>query len=89
MSLKITFQLPLRATQGLLSSLVELMEVPIQVPDYTTICRRQLELEIPSLIPNESRHIDSTGLKIFGEGDWKVHQHGHDTNLAKTTFRNR
>jgi hypothetical protein len=93
LSLKVNFQLPLRATEGLLGSLVELMGLPIPVPDYTTICRRQskLELEIPSLIPNESRHVivDSTGLKRFGEGEWKVRQHGYDTNLAKTTFRNR
>lgn len=35
---------------------------------------------MPSLIPNESRHVvvDSTGLKIFGEGEWKVRQHGYD-----------
>lgn len=82
LSLKVIFQLPLRATEGLLGSLVELMDLPIQVPDYTTLCRRQskLELEIPTFIPNESRHVvvDSTGLKIFGEGEWKVRQHGHD-----------
>lgn len=82
LSLKVIFQLPLRATEGLLGSLVELMGLPIQVPDYTTLCRRQskLELEIPSFIPNESRHvvIDSTGLKIFGEGEWKVRTHGYN-----------
>ena len=39
-----------------------------------------MRLEIPSLIPTDSRHvvIDSTGLKIFGEGEWKVRQHGYD-----------
>jgi hypothetical protein len=62
--------------------LIELMGLPLKVPDYTTLCRRQskLALEIPSIIPNESRHvvIDSTGLKIFGEGEWKVRQHGYD-----------
>lgn len=39
LSLKVIFQLPLRATEGLLGSLVELMDVP--VPDYTTLSRRQ------------------------------------------------
>jgi len=52
------------------------------VPDYSTLSRRQakLRVEIPSLIPTDSRHvvIDSTGLKIFGEGEWKVRQHGYD-----------
>lgn len=82
LSLKVIFQLPLRATEGLLCSLVELMELPIKVPDYSTISRRQskLAVEIPSFIPNGSRHVvfDSTGLKIFGEGEWKVRQHGYD-----------
>jgi len=81
LSLKVIFQLPLRATEGLLISLVELMAVPLKVPDYTTISRRQskLEVEIPGLIKNDSRHIvfDSTGIKIFGEGEWNVRQHGY------------
>lgn len=81
LSLKVIFQLPLRATEGLLSSLIKLMDVPLKVPDYTTLSRRQskLEVEIPSVIQNESRHvvIDSTGIKVFGEGEWKVRQHGH------------
>ena len=58
------------------------MDLPIKVPNYTTLSRRQskLAVEIPSFIPNESRHIviDSTGLKNFGEGEWKVRQHGYD-----------
>ena len=81
LSLKVIFQLPLRATEGLLSSLVELMDVPLKVPDYTTLSRRQskLEVELPSFIQNESRHVvvDSTGIKIFGEGEWNVRQHGY------------
>jgi len=95
LSLKVIFQLPLRATQGLLGSLVELMGLEIQVPDYTTICRRQskLEIEIPSFIENESRHvvIDSTGLEIFGEGSLQVRQHGYDKRrtFLEITFRSR
>jgi len=58
------------------------MGLPIKVPDYTTLSRRQakLRVEIPSFIPTDSRHvvIDSTGLKVFGEGEWKVRQHGYD-----------
>lgn len=49
LSLKVIFQLPLRATCGLLGSLIELMGLPLKVPDYTTLSRRQskLSLEIP------------------------------------------
>lgn len=81
LSLKVIFQLPLRATEGLLSSLIELMDVPLKVPDYTTLSRRQskLEVEVPSFIQNESRHVvvDSTGIKVFGEGSFQVRQHGY------------
>ena len=36
LSLKVIFQLPLRAAEGLLGSLVELMKLPLKVPNYTT-----------------------------------------------------
>ena len=69
LSLKVIFELPLRATEGLLNSLVELMDVPLKVPDYTTLsrCQSKLEVELPSFIQNESRHVvvDSTGIKII------------------------
>lgn len=82
LSLKVMFQLSLRATEGLLDSLVKLIGLPIKVPDYTTLSRRQakLRIEIPSFISADSRHVvvDSTGFKIFGEGEWKVRQHGYD-----------
>jgi len=49
------------------------MDVPLKVPDYTTLsrCQSKLEVEIPSFIQNESRHVvvDSTEIKIFGEGE--------------------
>jgi len=82
LSLKVIFQLPLRATEGLLTSRVELMGLSIKVPNYTTLSRRQakLKIEIPTSISNKPRHVvvDSTGLKIFGEGEWKVRQHGYN-----------
>jgi hypothetical protein len=39
LSLKVIFHLPLRATEGLLGSLIELMGLPLQVPDYTTLIK--------------------------------------------------
>ena len=57
------------------------MDVPLKVPDYTTLsrCQSKLEVEIPSFIQNESRHVvvDSTEIKIFGEGEQKVRQQGY------------
>lgn len=82
LTLKALFHLPLRATQGLVLSLVELLKLRITVPNYTTLSRRQGKLDIVLMTQkkNEPLHavFDSTGLKIFGEGEWKVRQHGYN-----------
>ncbi len=53
----------------------------LPVPNYTTLCRRARELDVvlPSLRSGEPLHlvVDSTGLKVFGEGEWKVRKHGY------------
>uniref|UniRef100_UPI0018C1D8DC IS5 family transposase n=1 Tax=Vibrio anguillarum TaxID=55601 RepID=UPI0018C1D8DC len=51
-------------------------------PHYTCISRRAKQVEI-SFKPKTSgviRHlaIDATGLKVYGEGEWKVKKHGTD-----------
>lgn len=75
------YRLPLRATEGLMRSVVKLLGVALRVPDYTTLCRRRraLEVELPRLPKREPLHVvaDSTGLKVYGEGEWKVRQHGY------------
>jgi len=81
LTLKAVFHLPLRATQGLMKSLIALLKLPILSPDYSTLSRRQKELDI-EIKPQPSQGpvhlvIDSTGLKIYGEGEWKVRQHGY------------
>lgn len=74
------FRLPYRQTEGLVRSLVDLMELPITVPDYTSLAKRAAKLQIVlSVIPRKGSIdvvIDSTGLKVFGDGEWKVRQHG-------------
>lgn len=81
LTLKVVFNLPLRATQGLVSSLIELLALPIEAADYSTVCRRQkhLNIKLQKTNKNEPLHgvFDSTGLKVFGEGEWKVRQHGY------------
>ena len=81
LTLKAVYRLPLRATQGFLASLLHLMQVPLTPPHYSTCCRRQATLDvcIPRTPSTEARHlvVDSTGLKVFGEGEWKVRQHGY------------
>jgi hypothetical protein len=81
LTIKALFDLPLRATQGLVESLIVLLKLPIDAVNYTTICRRQKSLDVPlqrySRTENLHAVFDSTGLKIFGEGEWKVRQHGY------------
>ncbi len=81
LTLKVVFTMPLRARQGFVESLIGLLELPIKAANYTTVCRRQKALEIPlkKFKSGESLHavFDSTGLKVFGEGEWKVRQHGY------------
>jgi hypothetical protein len=79
-TLRLLYRLPLRATQGLFLSLLRLLGCPLAVPDYTTLCRRQASLK-PGLAvtpTTDARYllIDSTGLKIFGESEWKMRTHG-------------
>jgi IS5 family transposase len=79
-TLQVVYRLPLRATQGLLRSIMQLLGVKLEVPDYSTLCRRRqtLEVSLPVHAEGKSLHlvVDSTGLKVYGEGEWKVRQHG-------------
>lgn len=75
------YHLPLRQTEGLLKSIVQLGNLDLKIPDYTVICRRSknLKIELPGKVkPGDHLDVvfDSTGMKVFGEGEWKVRQHG-------------
>ena len=77
--LKSVFHLSLRATQGFLGSVLQLMRLELPVPDYTTVSRRQaaLDVTLPVARRKIARHIviDATGLKIYGAGEWHVRKH--------------
>lgn len=81
MMLKVVFKLAYRQTQGFAKSLLELMELDLPVPYFTQIQRRSKELGIEDFaIPRSGSIdivIDSTGLKVYGEGEWKVRKHGY------------
>ncbi len=80
LTLKTLFRLPYRATEGLLKSLMRLCALNLPVPEHTHMSRRAatLEVKIPRRTRKGGTHVvvDSTSLKIFGEGEWKVRQHG-------------
>jgi IS5 family transposase len=56
------------------------MKLDLPVPDHSTLSRRRRKLEITLPVKNLSKSvhlvIDSTGVKVYGEGEWKVRQHG-------------
>ena len=74
------FRLPFRQTQGFVQSLIQLMGLGLDTPDYSVLCRRQEVLKVGLGVQNTSDGVhvvvDSTGAKVFGEGEWKVRQHG-------------
>src|SRR5262249_12441362 len=77
--LKAIFYLSLRATQGFLSSVIELLALALPVPDYSTGSRRQATLpgQWSFTLQSCPRHvvIDATGLKVSGAGEWDQWKH--------------
>ena len=82
LSLRAVFKLALRQTQGLLQDLMRQLGLELEVPDYSTFSRRAATL----VVPQPARRgdgpvhlaVDATGLKVHGEGEWKVRVHGED-----------
>ena len=78
--LRLVFGLPWRQTEGLLNSVLKLMNLSICSPDHTTLSRRSrgLDVAIPKRPAGESLHVilDATGLKVFGRGEWAAAKHG-------------
>jgi hypothetical protein len=77
--IKEVYHLGYRQTQGFLESLIAQLGWNVQVPDYSVINRRHKNLHI-EVKGADKKHkylvIDSTGAKVYGEGEWKVRQHG-------------
>ena len=69
-----------RQCQGFVASIFEWMGIDLLVPDPSTLSRRlgKLSVGLPVLPVTKARHIvvDSTGVKVYGEGEWKTRQHG-------------
>jgi hypothetical protein len=82
LTLRTVFHFSLRATEGFVRSLIQLLRLPIKSPNYSTLSRRQESVITPAFKPRNSEPmhvvIDSTGIKIYGEGEWKMRQHGKE-----------
>ena len=77
----IRYRLSYRETQGFVASVLSLKGLNLEVPSYTQLHRRAKKITIPlrrylDHSGNIDLVIDSTGLKVYGEGEWKVRQHG-------------
>ena len=72
--MKVLFGMALRQTTGFVESLLCLIGLDWEVPDFSTLSRRQktLAVNIPHRGSQGPLHllIDSTGIKIEGEGKW-------------------
>ena len=82
--LGMVFGLRLRQSEGLLSSVLDMMGLALPVPDHTTLSRRARTWK-PSARSKDRQYVadgpihvlvDSTGLKIYGAGQWLEEKHG-------------
>ena len=80
LALRELFRLPYRQTEGLGCSLVKLMQVDVAIPDFSSLAKRAAKLSVSLSVTAHKGPIDvvvdSTGLKVFGEGEWKMRKHG-------------
>jgi len=77
---KIQFSLPFRGLEGFARSIFQMMNKWFKVPTYSLICKRakELALFLPKLSLRRPKVvlIDASGIKVFGEGEWKRKIHG-------------
>ena len=73
LTLRLLVHLPLRQTEGFLTSIFGIMGLDLSVPDHTTLSRRgqSLDLALRRVRTGERFHlvVDSTGLSVVGEGE--------------------
>ena len=81
LSLRFVFKLPLRAMEGLAQSLVKMAGADIDVPDYSTLSikLRDMKIKLPPVCKDSGgghvASLDSTGVKIHGQGEWNRKKH--------------
>jgi hypothetical protein len=79
LTVKEVFHLTNRGVEGFVCSLFRMMKINLPVPDHSTLSKRGkgLKVNLPKKTSQRLNIVmDSTGLKIYGEGEWKVRMHG-------------
>lgn len=78
--IRFKFHLSLRETEGFFLSLMENMNMTFKAPCYTQLCRRMKKLSLPKHLLSRRQVtdvvIDTTGLKVYGSGEWRGHRYG-------------
>jgi len=80
LTIKEVFHLTNRGVEGFVRSLFQMMNTDLPVPDHSTLSKRGKTLQVK--LPRKANGslnlvLDSTGLKVYGEGEWKVRKHGY------------
>jgi len=79
LTVKEVFHLTNRGVEGFVRSIFRMMKINLRVPDHSTLSKRgkNLKVNLPKKTSQSLNIVmDSTGLKIYGEGEWKVRMHG-------------
>jgi hypothetical protein len=80
LTLKEVFHLSNRSVEGFMRSVFAILNLRLCVPDHSTLSKRGKSFTVR--LPRKTNDcmnlvLDSTGLKIYGEGEWKVRKHGY------------
>lgn len=80
LTIKEVFHLSNRSVEGFVRSVFVMLDLPLPVPDHSTLSKRGKTFHVR--LPRKTNGslnlvLDSTGLKIYGEGEWKVRKHGY------------
>lgn len=81
LTLRLVFHLALRQAEGFTRSVLRLLGLELSVPDHSTLSRRGRAFagRHPRVLPSTGPiHLvlDSTGLELFGQGEWNAEKHG-------------
>jgi len=91
LTLRAVYGLALRQTQGLMRSVADLMGLNVLAPDFSALSRRGKGLKLPPARRQSASWgpvhlvVDSTGLKVFGEGEWLENK--HKTKVKRKRWR--
>jgi hypothetical protein len=85
--LRLVFRQALRQTEGLMAAIFELLKVELKAPDHSTVSRRAMKMKSISkrcALPAGAAHIliDSTGVKVYGAGEWLQEKHGQKSRRS-------